>query len=389
MLVIEGAGSPYSVIMSNHLGVTYTGLTLQAWIEQGEARRAAGGVAISCGAGPGVLEGKRVCEQETALFASNAFDGVGELRPGEALAVVYLVRRVHETEVQVLDRHVFRVELVEKGGTDHPSPVHMDATTAQGPLALRIEGPGLAFGVDMTNHTASVQEGVEIEGWIQQGEARRAAGGGMADCGGALGVFGPGACSETVTFFASNLAEGTGTLVPGEAFLVVRMYGRRAGERVLLDVHEIRIELMRGPGPDPEPVEFEIIEPSAFTIVWSRAWLDDPNDEAPERLYPQYVDITARACATIETFDPNVEHTDFLAYSPISKAWVWLGTGFPNVYDVGEKRCATWTVRWVPGDAFGFGPSQIVAKRLDWANAVVAGTPVFTRITIVDPNAPN
>ena len=372
-LVIGGEGLAVAVAMSNHTGTAYEGLALKAFFEQAGARRAAGVLAVDCGGTAGVLAGERNCEQSVALVASNENEGVGTLRAGTAFAIVYLVRTVREGEVQVLDRHVFRVELVEPA-LDHPNPVHMDATTAQGPRVLEIEGPGLDFVVGMTNHTVYARENVTLQAWIQQGATRRDAGGGAVECGGAAGVLSPGACAAATTFFASNEAEGTGTLVPGDAFLVVRLVARQGGETVVLDVHEIPIELVTG---EEVGDELAIIEPSTTTYVSDGSSWTPPN--------PLAVMITARTCGPRDTFVlPVIAFSEFVAYN--GSAWVPIGMtmGAPFVSDVGEKRCLTWTLAWWPGTGFGTGPVQVMLRAYAWGGVVFA-SPVNSNIVITNP----
>ena len=83
-IVIEGAGTGYTVVMHNPGAAAVTGIVLQGWLTQPSgAERAAGGVVAICGAGNGVLPAGD-CTQTWSAGASNSAAGTGTLVPGPA-----------------------------------------------------------------------------------------------------------------------------------------------------------------------------------------------------------------------------------------------------------------------------------------------------------------
>jgi len=86
-LTIEGPGDPYTATVVNGTGSALSTVVLQAWIDQGTASRAAGGLQVVCGAGIGTLP-PGSCGFSFSAFASNAppIAGTGTLVPGSATA---------------------------------------------------------------------------------------------------------------------------------------------------------------------------------------------------------------------------------------------------------------------------------------------------------------
>jgi uncharacterized protein YjdB len=100
------------------------------------------------------------------------------------------------------------------------------------------EGP--YFTVTFTNRTPAPMYNIDIQKWISQGSARRAAGGALIYCGQGSGVLPPGTCVETEVAWASNLTAGTGTLVAGPAVLIVEV---RTISGQVLDSRQVNVTL--------------------------------------------------------------------------------------------------------------------------------------------------
>lgn len=99
-LTIGGPNIPYEATVANGTGGTLSDVFIQAYVEQGEASRAAGGVVVLCGAGNGVLP-PGTCSFSFTTIASNATAGTGTLVPGSA-TVRFELRQGTETVHDVL-----------------------------------------------------------------------------------------------------------------------------------------------------------------------------------------------------------------------------------------------------------------------------------------------
>ncbi len=86
-LTIDGEAVSYTATVRNGTGSTLETVVLQAWIDQGDASRAAGGLQVLCGAGIGTLP-PGPCSFSFGASASNAQTtaGTGTLVPGSATA---------------------------------------------------------------------------------------------------------------------------------------------------------------------------------------------------------------------------------------------------------------------------------------------------------------
>lgn len=85
-MVIDGARVSYTATLENQTGATITSAAVQTWIEQGTAKRAAGGVVTSCPNTGELAVG--TCTVSFTIGASNASTtaGTGTLVPGSATA---------------------------------------------------------------------------------------------------------------------------------------------------------------------------------------------------------------------------------------------------------------------------------------------------------------
>jgi hypothetical protein len=82
-LTIEGGHVSYIATVSNRTAATLNVTVVQAWIDQGGATRAAGGLQVNCGAGVGELP-PGTCAVSFVVSASNGSSGSGTLVPGAA-----------------------------------------------------------------------------------------------------------------------------------------------------------------------------------------------------------------------------------------------------------------------------------------------------------------
>ncbi len=89
--------------------------------------------------------------------------------------------------------------------------VSLTATT------LTIEVDKINYDATVFNHSNETLENVVVQGYVDQGEASRAAGGSVVHCTDLLGVLPPGECKSVYVLWATNTGSGHGTLVPGEA----------------------------------------------------------------------------------------------------------------------------------------------------------------------------
>jgi hypothetical protein len=181
--------------------VSRSNVVLQGWINQGTARRAAGGSMVVCGAAPGVLP-NGTFPVSGSISTSNTAGGTGTLVPGAA---------------------TFELQLIENGAVLETKTVAVTLapnTPSIGALSPNSDtvmfGSSIAYTATLTNPGASLSN-VVLQGWIDQGTARRAAGGSMVMCGAGVGVLPNGTFNVQGSIVASNATGGTGTLVDGPA----------------------------------------------------------------------------------------------------------------------------------------------------------------------------
>ena len=90
---------------------------------------------------------------------------------------------------------------------------------------LQINGSPGRYMLDIHSRTHGSIGEVAVQAWIVQGETRRAAGGRLVQCGGALGELRPGRCQIRASFSASDKKQvvGGGPFLAGDAKLVVEL----------------------------------------------------------------------------------------------------------------------------------------------------------------------
>jgi hypothetical protein len=87
--VIGGAFVPFTIALQNPTP-TLSGVAVQSWVHQGSTLRAAGGSAVSCGSGTGVLP-TGTCNVTAGYIVSSTAGGVGTLVAGSATLEVQLL----------------------------------------------------------------------------------------------------------------------------------------------------------------------------------------------------------------------------------------------------------------------------------------------------------
>lgn len=114
-------------------------------------------------------------------------------------------------------------------------PVTLDSVSFASAPTLYIDGPGVAFDAAISNRTATARSDLDIQAWIRQTGAYRAAGGQVLYCGSAFGVLQPGECLRAGNgLSASNSGAGNGTLIPGPALAIIQLRRQSVdGTRVL------------------------------------------------------------------------------------------------------------------------------------------------------------
>jgi hypothetical protein len=124
-------------------------------------------------------------------------------------------------------------------GTVEIESVVLSSTT------LTIDGPGVPYTATINNGTGSSIPTVALQGWMDQGETSRAAGGVVVLCGEPLGTLPPGTCTFAFTTAASNLftTGGIGTLTPSSATARFELLG----DETTLDVFTVPVTLITAP----------------------------------------------------------------------------------------------------------------------------------------------
>jgi len=208
-VIIGGSTVSYSTTLQNP-GPSRSNVVLQGFINQGTARRAAGGLAVNLGAGTGVLPTGLSFDVSGSIVASNTTSGTGTLVPGAA---------------------TFELQLLGNGTTlgSQSVPVTLEPNTPwiqsltpnAGPVI--IDGPNVSYSAAVKNPGAPVSN-VVLQGFISQGTVQHAAGGAAVDCGAGIGVLPTGVFTLAGSLGASNNPiTGSGTFVPGPATFLLQL----------------------------------------------------------------------------------------------------------------------------------------------------------------------
>jgi hypothetical protein len=203
-VAIDGASTTTFAATLGNQGVGLANVTLQGWINQGTARRAAGGaITIDCGSGSGVLPIGSF-PATGPITASNTSAGSGTLVSGAATFELDLM----ENGV-VLDTKTAPVTLVP----NTPAIASLTPSTT----SVLIGGPGVSFTTTLRNPGPSASS-VALQAYINQGSAQNAAGGALISVGAGLGVLPTGTSTCTGGFNTS-----IGSYVAGPATLLIQL----------------------------------------------------------------------------------------------------------------------------------------------------------------------
>lgn len=127
-------------------------------------------------------------------------------------------------------------------------PITLDDLTLLPGGALVIDGAPWYYAATFSNRTTSTRSNVALQAWIEQGAARRAAGGQLVSCAAATGALPFGTCIAGANgVSASNASAGRGTLVPGPAGLVVQVVQLTASGPTTLATRAIPVTLTSAP----------------------------------------------------------------------------------------------------------------------------------------------
>ena len=123
-------------------------------------------------------------------------------------------------------------------------PVKPTIADASGPSSLAIGGGAGTYTVAISNQTSAILSNVSLQASIEQGSASRAAASASVVCnGGLVGVLPVGGCVMSLPAVADNAATGAGTLMPGNAKLVINLVQTVSGTPTILDSRTLRIAL--------------------------------------------------------------------------------------------------------------------------------------------------
>ena len=225
-VLIGGSNTPLTVTIDNP-APDRPNVTVEGYLTQGTARRAAGSMQVDCGSGAALLP-KGTCTVSFALGASNGGAGTGTLVQGAATFELQLTQNG-----MVLATKIAAVTLV-----NHPtiSAVKLGSDTAM------IGGPGVGLTTTIESAGPSLP-GVSVQGYVTQGTARRAVGSIQVDCGSGTAVLPRGTCPVSFVAGASNSGTGTGTLVAGDAAFELQLIQKGT----VLDTKTVAVTLVEGP----------------------------------------------------------------------------------------------------------------------------------------------
>lgn len=239
-LVVGGPLTLYSATIQNP-GSIVSGVSVQGWLVQSganNARRAAGGAAVQCGSGSGVLPTGK-CTMFGVIVASNSTAGTGTLVPGPATFELDLI-----VNGAVVSQKTTSVS-IKVGATI--TGVSLTAGTSD---TLLLEAPGAPFTATLQNVGSSVS-GISIQGWISQGTTRHFAGGSLVSCGSSAGVLPNGTCTVASQLVATNNTSGTGTLSTGAATFELQLVD---GTGTVVSTATMPLYLIDGPLESPPPL---------------------------------------------------------------------------------------------------------------------------------------
>ncbi|HET7374339.1 MAG TPA: hypothetical protein VFJ20_13205, partial [Gemmatimonadaceae bacterium] len=134
-LLLESPSVPYFATLRN-VGTSLSGISLEGWVSQGTARRFAGGGAVVCGSGSGVLP-NGTCTIQSQLTATNNTSGTGTLSTGAATFELRLV----DASGAVLSTAILPLYLIDGPLESPPPSPGSDADRTGGPKGPRVARP--------------------------------------------------------------------------------------------------------------------------------------------------------------------------------------------------------------------------------------------------------
>jgi hypothetical protein len=242
-LTIDGAATPYSAML-NQVGPGLLNVKIRCVLIQGERQRIVLDAFIVCGSGgAGAVPTGMTLLQGAVSIASSG--GGATFVPGDAMLVIQLTQ----------GSKVIAVSTATPVTLFSNEP-RFTALTADPGLPY-IGGPTTPFSAIVTNPGAG-RSGVTLQGWINQGDARRAAGGALITCGtNPDGVLPTGTFAVSGVFSASNTLAGTGGLVPGAATLEMQVID----DGIVLATRTVPVNLQ------PNTAGIALLTPNETTIA--------------------------------------------------------------------------------------------------------------------------
>jgi hypothetical protein len=188
-----------------------TGVAFAGSIIQGAAQRSILPCGINCTSVTGLVN-PGTTTSSFGETVTNTYPGTGTLQPGPATFVF----QMFENGVMV-DSKTVGVTLVSSLSLNGLTPASTN---------LVIGGASTSYTATLQN-TGPKYSDVVIQGWIDQGATRRAAGGFSIFCEGyPAGMIDTGTCPVGGSIVASNATAGTGTLVSGAATVELQVISR-------------------------------------------------------------------------------------------------------------------------------------------------------------------
>ena len=241
-LTLSGAAGTAGLVVWNNGTQTVGGLSFQATVIQGSAQRSAGATPLACpGAASGSLPPTPTgCSMIMPLSVTNNNAGSGTLVVGPATFQVALLQGTTVLATRSWSGNVVDVRFTSAAVTTSPTFI----------------GGIQNFTATVSNAGPAIQN-VALGGYIRQGSAQRGYVVSTFNCGGD-GVLSSGSCTINGTYSADNAYQGSGTLVPGPATLVVPL--QVMSPPAVLDLVQIPITLA------PGPTITSVTPPSSVTI---------------------------------------------------------------------------------------------------------------------------
>ncbi|HSJ30481.1 MAG TPA: hypothetical protein VK933_03545 [Longimicrobiales bacterium] len=219
--VVDGPAHPVAVTVHNGGSSTLTETFVTLTLRQDRSTRSLGSAEVVCSGAPaGVFPAGATCSMTVQAVLSST-GGEGTIVGGAGTLEVAL-RRTMKKRSKLLDTFDAAVTV-----TVPPPPAitdfYLDSET------LELEGSAVGYNIEISNDGPE-RTGISVAARLEQGAVVRAAGSVATQCVVGPGVLPTGGCGFDYYVSASNLSEGTGTLIPGPVTLVIEV---REGTTVL------------------------------------------------------------------------------------------------------------------------------------------------------------